>query len=37
MRAYPTWIVAGQRFEGVISLDRLADASKFTGAREPAR
>lgn len=33
VRAYPTWTVGDERFEGVVSLDRLADASKFQGRR----
>jgi hypothetical protein len=33
VRAYPTWIVEGQRHEGVMSLDQLADASRFPGPR----
>ena len=29
MRAFPTWVIDGQKYEGVMSLDRLADLSKF--------
>jgi hypothetical protein len=29
VRAYPTWIVGGERYEGVLTLDRLAEASRF--------
>ena len=29
MRAYPTWVIDGQKYEGVMSLDRLAELSKF--------
>jgi len=30
VRAYPTWVIAGRRVEGVQSLDDLARASRFT-------
>jgi hypothetical protein len=33
VRRYPTWIVGGQRFEGVMSVDDLARASGFTAAK----
>ena len=38
VKAYPTWVVAGERREGVLSLDQLAELSKFrfatpTGSR----
>lgn len=29
VRRYPTWIVGGQRHEGVMSLDELARLSRF--------
>ena len=29
VRAYPTWIINGQKHEGVLSLERLAELSKF--------
>jgi hypothetical protein len=29
VRGYPTWIVGGQRHEGVLSLARLAELSRF--------
>jgi hypothetical protein len=29
VRAYPTWVIDGQKYEGVLSLDRLAELSKF--------
>jgi hypothetical protein len=29
VRAYPTWVIDGQKYEGVMSLDRLAELSKF--------
>ncbi|MBI4587312.1 MAG: hypothetical protein HY725_00620 [Candidatus Rokubacteria bacterium] len=34
VRAYPTWIVGGVSYEGVLSLDRLAEVSRF-GALPP--
>ena len=30
VRAYPTWVIDGQKYEGVMSLDRLAELSKFS-------
>ncbi len=32
MRSYPTWVIGGQKYEGVMSLDRLAELSKFRSA-----
>jgi hypothetical protein len=32
VRAYPTWIVGGQRHEGLLSLDELARLSGFQGS-----
>lgn len=32
IRAYPTWIINGERYEGVQSLERLAAISGFAGA-----
>lgn len=32
VRAYPTWVVGGQRFEGVMTLAQLARASGFAEA-----
>jgi uncharacterized membrane protein len=32
VRRYPTWIIGGQRYEGVLSLEELARASAFSGA-----
>jgi hypothetical protein len=32
VRAYPTWIIGGQKYEGVMSLDRLAELSQFHAA-----
>jgi len=29
VHAYPTWVIDGQKYEGVMSLDRLAELSKF--------
>ena len=29
VHAYPTWIINGQKYEGVLSLERLAELSKF--------
>ncbi len=29
VKAYPTWLVGGERREGVLSLDELAELSKF--------
>ena len=29
VRAFPTWVIDGQKYEGVMSLDRLAELSKF--------
>ena len=30
VRAYPTWVIKGQRHEGVLTLDRLAELSGFS-------
>jgi hypothetical protein len=30
VRAYPTWVIDGQKYEGVMPLDRLAELSKFS-------
>jgi hypothetical protein len=30
VRRYPTWLIAGQRYEGVLALDELARASGFS-------
>ncbi len=37
MRAYPTWVIDGQKYEGVLSLDRLAELSKFRYATPTPR
>jgi hypothetical protein len=29
VRRYPTWLVGGRRYEGVLTLDELARASSF--------
>jgi len=29
VHAYPTWVINGEKYEGVMSLDRLAELSKF--------
>ena len=36
MRAYPTWVIDGQKYEGVMSPDRLAELSKFRYATPAA-
>ena len=36
MRAYPTWVIGGQVYEGVMSLDKLAELSKFRYATPTA-
>lgn len=33
VKVYPTWVVGGERYEGVLSLERLAEASRFPGPR----
>ncbi len=33
VRAYPTWTIAGQRREGLLTLDKLAELSAFRPAR----
>jgi len=32
VRRYLTWIIAGQRYEGVMALEELAQASGWEGA-----
>jgi hypothetical protein len=32
VKAYPTWVVNKERREGVLSLDQLADLSRFNPA-----
>lgn len=34
VKAYPTWVMGAERFEGVVSLDRLAEASRYSGPRQ---
>ena len=29
VRAYPTWVINGEKYEGVMSLERLAELSRF--------
>lgn len=35
IRRFPTWIVEGQRHEGVMALDELARLSRFAGRPAP--
>lgn len=35
IRSYPTWIIGGQRFEGVLSLKELSDRSGFATRASP--
>jgi hypothetical protein len=30
VRRYPTWVIKGSRYEGVLTLEELAKASGFT-------
>jgi hypothetical protein len=32
VRRYPTWIIGGERYEEVLTLDRLAELSRFPGS-----
>jgi len=34
IETYPTWIINGKRYEGVIKPERLARYSGYTGVRE---
>ena len=36
VHAYPTWVIDGQKYEGVMSLDKLAELSKFRYATPTA-
>jgi hypothetical protein len=36
VHAFPTWVIAGQKYEGVMSLDKLAELSKFRYATPTA-
>ena len=36
MHAYPTWVIDGQKYEGVMSLDKLGELSKFRYATPTA-
>jgi hypothetical protein len=29
VRVYPTWVIGSERIEGVVSIDRLAEISRF--------
>ncbi len=29
VRAYPTWMIGGQKYEGALTLERLAELSRF--------
>lgn len=33
IRSYPTWVVGGQRQEGILQPDKLAQLSRYTGVR----
>ncbi|MBI5739687.1 MAG: hypothetical protein HZA16_03110 [Nitrospirae bacterium] len=33
IKSFPTWIIDGHRYEGVLKPDRLADLSGYTGHR----
>jgi hypothetical protein len=35
VKAYPTWTVNGERRDGVLSLDQLAELSRFRYATPP--
>jgi hypothetical protein len=37
VRRFPTWIIAGNRYEGVMSLDEIAKASRYTGDTSTSR
>ena len=37
VRRYPTWQIAGNRFEGVMSLDEIARAAGYTGETSTKR
>jgi hypothetical protein len=37
VKRYPTWLIAGSRWEGVLTLDELARASRFTPSGSQAR
>jgi uncharacterized membrane protein len=37
VKAYPTWVIAGQKLEGVLTLDQLARLSGFPGASRRQR
>jgi hypothetical protein len=35
VKAYPTWVVDGQTREGVLTLDKLAELSRFQHPNTP--
>ena len=37
VKRFPTWLIAGKRFEGVLGLDELALASGFSVSAAPPR
>ena len=37
VKAYPTWVIGGETHEGVMTLDRLAELSKFRFEGKPAK
>jgi hypothetical protein len=37
VKAYPTWVLGGERREGVLSLDQLAELSRFRYASESGK
>jgi len=37
VRRFPTWIIAGNRYEGVMSLDEIAKASHYSGDTSTSR
>jgi hypothetical protein len=36
VRKYPTWVIRGTRYEGVMSLEEIAKAAGFTAEATPA-
>jgi hypothetical protein len=35
VRKYPTWVVGGRKYEGVMGLPELAEASGYRGPASP--
>ncbi|MHC4687110.1 MAG: hypothetical protein ACYTEW_22800 [Planctomycetota bacterium] len=33
IRSYPTWIIGGQRYEGVLEPDQLAELTSYPGTQ----